>query len=194
LDLELEGRAIFLAGSSRGIGAAIARAFVREGARVVITGRSPERLEATRAELAREAGSPGRVLAIAADLRVAPEVAAAVERAVRELGALDAAVANVGSGTARAGWDLGPEDWRAVLDENLLASALLASAAIPHLVASRGSLTFVSSIAGREALDGAPLTYGAAKAALESAMKSLARQLGPSGVRVNAVAQQQLLA
>jgi len=97
-------------------------------------------------------------------------------------------VANVGSGTAPSGWDLSPDDWQAALTANLLGSMALARKAMSRLIArGGGNITFVSSIAGVEAIN-APIGYSAAKAAVLSAMKSLSRLVGPQGVRVNAVA------
>jgi 3-oxoacyl-[acyl-carrier protein] reductase len=152
----LRDKVVFLAGSSRGIGLACARAFVREGARVVI-------------------------------MTQTPTIRAAVHSTLAAWGSLDVGVANVGSGKGPSGWELAREDWLAALNDNLLGSVLLAAELIPHLSERRqGTLVFVSSIAGREAIP-APLPYSAAKAALESAVKGYARLLGPSGVRVNAV-------
>ena len=97
-------------------------------------------------------------------------------------------VANIGDGRGPAGASIDRRDWERLLEINLIGSGLLAAAALPRLtVRGRGSLTFVSSIAGVEAI-GAPVPYAAAKAGLLMAMKSYARQVGSSGVRVNAVA------
>jgi 3-oxoacyl-[acyl-carrier protein] reductase len=115
-------------------------------------------------------------------------IRAALGQAEAELGPVDAAVANVGSGTGPAGYALSESQWRAGLDLNLTASVLLASAVLPRLVARRtGSLTFISSIVGIEALGG-PAPYVAAKAGLQAAAQTYARQVGPEGVRVNVVA------
>ncbi len=187
MELGLKDRVAFIAGSSRGIGLAIARAFLREGTRVGISGRNPGSLEEARAWLAAETG-PDRVVAVRGDLTREPDLDQALHRVEETFGGLDAVVANVGSGTARAGWDLSPEDWQAAFDLNLLGSMALARKALPRLIdRGGGSITFIASIAGVEALN-APMTYSAAKAALLSGMKSLARLVGPQGVRVNAVA------
>lgn len=79
------------------------------------------------------------------------------------------------------------DDWQSTLNMNLLGGMALASAALPYLVPQGGSLTFMSSIVGCEAVS-APVTYSAAKAATLSAMKSLSRLVAAHGVRVNAVA------
>ena len=187
MDLGLHDRVAFIAGSSRGIGLAIARAFLREGAKVVITGRNVESLEEASTLLAGE-GEPRRVLSICGDMTNSTDIRHALDETMSSFGGIDAIVANVGSGMARSGWDLSLEDWQAALNTNLLGGMALASAALPHLITrGGGSLTFISSIAGWEAIN-APLTYSAAKAAVLSAMKSLSRLVGSQGVRVNAVA------
>ena len=187
MDLGLQDKVAFIAGSSRGIGLAIARAFLREGAKVVITGRNADSLEEAGALLAAEAEAQ-RVLSIRGDMTDPKEIRRALNETASAFGGIDAVVANVGSGTARGGWELTLDDWQSVLDINLLGSMALASAALPHLIArGGGSLTFISSIVGCEAIN-APVTYSAAKAAVQSAMKSLSRLVGSRGVRVNAVA------
>jgi len=187
MDLGLHDKIAFVGGSSRGIGLAIARAFLREGAKVVITGRNVESLEEARNHLNREGGSQ-RVLSVRGDMTDTADIRYALDETISAFGGLDALVANVGSGTTRGGWDLSLEDWQLTLKVNLLGSMVLAGAALPHLIArGGGSLTFTSSIAGSEAVN-APVTYGAAKAAVQSAMKSLSRLVAPHGVRVNAVA------
>lgn len=187
MDLGLHDKVAFVAGSSRGIGLAIARAFLREGAKVVITGRSAEALEEATALLITEA-SAQRVLSICGDMTNPTDIRRALDEAISAFDGLDAVVANVGSGIARGGWDLTLDDWQSALNINLLGSMALASAALPHLIVRGfGSLTFISSIAGCEAIN-APVTYSAAKAAVLSAMKSLSRMVGSHGVRVNAVA------
>jgi 3-oxoacyl-[acyl-carrier protein] reductase len=187
MDLGLSDKVTFIAGSSRGIGLAIARAFLREGAKAVITGRNAESLGEASALLAAEAEAKC-VLSVRGDMTDPADVRRALDETVSAFGCVDVVVANVGSGTVRGGWDLNLNDWLSALNINLLGSMALASAALPHLIArGGGSLMFISSIAGCEAID-APVTYSAAKAAVQSAMKSLSRLVGPQGVRVNAVA------
>ncbi len=185
MELGLDRRVAFIAGSSRGIGFAIAQAFLREGARVVVTGRDSDSLAAAAGLLGAEAPAD-RVLAVQADLTNESETRRALGTALETFEGIDVVVANVGSGEARPGWELARNDWESVLNLNLLGGVQLAAAALPHLVARRGNLVMISSIAGVEAI-GAPIPYGAAKAALGSAVKSWSRLVGPDGVRVNAV-------
>jgi 3-oxoacyl-[acyl-carrier protein] reductase len=182
VDLELTGKVALVAGSSRGIGLAVAEAFLREGASVVVTGRDADALAAAEADLA----GGERVLAWCGDLRD-PKSAEACVRAVQErFGRLDVLVANVGSGRGTLGWDVAPDEWLASLETNFLGSVELARLAAPQLRAAAGSIVFVASIAGLESI-GAPAPYEAAKAALLAAAKSLSRSLAPE-VRVNCVA------
>ncbi|MDA2932779.1 SDR family oxidoreductase, partial [Acidobacteria bacterium AH-259-D05] len=116
------------------------------------------------------------------------EIRRAIDETLATSDGIDAVVANVGRGTLRSGWDLSLEDWHLALNTNLLGGMALVNAVLPHLISrGGGTLTFVSSIAGCEAIN-APVTYSAAKSAVQSAAKSLSRLVGSDGVRVNAVA------
>lgn len=187
MNLELEDRVVLVAGAGRGIGFAVARAFLREGASVVLTARSSEGVETARAALAVD-GVGGRVHALAVDMTVPEDIDRALAETEAVFGPPDVVVANVGNGAARAGYVLEAVDWDRALSVNLLGGVELASRVLPGMVARRaGGMIFISSIAGVEAI-GAPVTYSAAKAALNMAMKSFSRQVGHAGVRVNAVA------
>lgn len=187
MNLGLTDKVALVSGASRGIGLAIAAGLAAEGCKVAIVARHKSTLAAAAEQLTATAG-PGRVLAITADLGSEDAVAYVLDRVEDILGPIHAAVANAGSGVARGGIDLSRADWQSALDANLFPAALLAGALLPRLVSRRqGSLTVISSIAGREAI-GAPIPYAAAKAALDMAVKAYARQVGTAGVRVNAVA------
>lgn len=186
MKLELEDKVAFVAGASRGIGFAIAGAFLDEGAKVVLTGRNSQSLKEAAGALQKK-GSPEQVLSIQGDMTVPDEIKRAVEKTISTFGGIDTVVANVGGGSSRAGWDVGPEEWEEALKTNLVGSMVLAKTVLPHLIRKKsGCLIFISSIAGSEALP-APLNYSAAKSALQTAMKNLSREVGPEGVRVNAV-------
>lgn len=186
MDLGLIQRNVFVAGSSRGIGKAIAAAFLNEGARVTITGRDPATLTTTASELS--AGCPDRLATFAGDLAEPRVIDEAHRQAQARWGTVDVLICNIGSGTAKQGWQLDAADWDPVFRINLWATVRLVEAFLPRMVESeRGSIVMISSIAGLESL-GAPLPYGAAKAALEHYSKDLARRVGRSGIRVNTVA------
>ena len=184
MDLGLSGKVALVTGASRGIGLAIARAFLAEGAKVCVTGRDGAALEQARAELA----TLGSVLAVRADMTQDADIRRALHESEAGLGPLDAVVANVGNGSGKPGHVLDTADWQSMLSTNLLGGMALAAQVLPRLSKRQGgSLTFVSSIAGLEAV-GAPAPYAAAKAALHAACGSFARQVGGDGVRVNCLA------
>ena len=187
MDLDLTDRVAFVAGSSRGIGKAVAAAFLAEGGRVVITGRDPTALELARAEM--EAAHGGdRVLAIEGDLSTADVIRRALGFARDRWGRVDALVANIGNGRGTPGWRTPPEDWARLFEVNLWSTQRLVAEVLPGMIEARsGSITLISSITGIEST-AAPLPYSAAKAALINYGKNLARQAGNHGVRVNSVA------
>jgi 3-oxoacyl-[acyl-carrier protein] reductase len=191
MDLGLAGKACLVAGASRGIGRAIALQLGREGARIAAIARGGEGLAAVARELDAAGGGPH--VTVTADVTTAAGAAAAVDGAVRALGGLDVVIANVGKSfvrswapTADGAAAMTDEDLGQSLDMNVWSAARIASRALPHLVATRGSLTFISSVWGREA-GGAP-GYNVAKAGVIAMAKALARDYAPHGVRVNSVA------
>lgn len=186
MDLGLKNKVAFVAGSSRGIGLAIASGFLAEVAKVVITGRHDAALDAARHTLEARFGQ-GRLLSVLGDMTDATVIEQALEETHQHFGGLHAVVANVGLGTSIPGFDIDREHWEKMINLNLLGSVLLAGKALGRLISGGGgSLTFMASIAGHEAIK-APVAYSAAKAGLMMAMKSYAMQVGSQGVRVNAV-------
>jgi len=187
VDLGLKDKVVLVSGSSRGIGFAIARAFLKEEAIVVITGRDEASLALAKETLVSNS-SLGRVVAVRADMTNIQEIRSTLAQVISTFQHLHALVANVGSGAGNTGWDLSPDDWQVGLQKNLVGNMTLATAALPHLISQGGgSITFISSIVACEAVN-APLPYSAAKAAIHIVAKNLARTAGSSGVRVNVVA------
>ena len=189
MDLHLTNQVAFIAGSSRGIGRAIAATLLAEGASVVLTGRSESSLEETLAELA-TADNHTRILPIAADLADPGQIAAALARTLGHFGHLNHMIANLGTGAGKPGWDQPADEWHRLFELNFFASTRLAQAAIPHLKPTSdtlgNSILFLSSITAVEATP-APLPYSAAKAALTNYAKNLARLLAPDRIRVNTI-------
>jgi len=187
MDLGLAGKTIFVAGASRGIGLGIVEACLAEGARVAITARGAEALEATRARLAARHGAD-RLWAMAGDMRVTEVIEQALAGAEAALGPIWGAVANVGLHPCPPGAEVDDETWDAGFSQNLGSAWRLARGAYRRMEPrGEGSILFISSIAGLGAL-GTPLTYGTAKAAMNHMAKELARIAGPKGVRVNVIA------
>jgi 3-oxoacyl-[acyl-carrier protein] reductase len=187
VDLQLKDRVVFVAGSSRGIGKAIAKTLFDEGARVCITGRDQNSLHETERELSQNGFRRGQVLALEGDLSQSRSIDAVLNAIHAKWGSLHSLVANLGTGAGKPGWDQSEEEWDRLFRLNFQASTRLAQAAIPRIAENGGSIVFVSSIAGLEAT-AAPLPYSAAKAALINYGKNLSRQIAQKNIRVNCVA------
>ncbi len=187
MDLQLADKTIFVAGGSRGIGLGIVEACLAEGARVAITARGADALEATRADLANRFGAD-RIRAFAGDMTDSATVDRLLADAEAELGPLWGAVGNVGLHPCPPGFEVTDEVWRGGFAQNLDSVFYLGRAALRSMQPrGAGSLLFISSIAGLSAKQ-TPLTYGTAKAAMNHMAKELAVLAGPAGVRVNCIA------
>ena len=167
-----------MSGGGTGIGAATARRLAAAGARVVVMGRRAGPVE----EVAAEIGG----LACVGDSAAPADAERAVTLATGELGGLDVLIANAGGDGSAAALDVDDGLWEAVLRSNLTSSFVLARAALPALTERSGAIVVVSSVAGLFAIPD-DVGYTAAKHALLGLTRSLARDYGPRGVRVNAV-------
>ncbi len=185
MDLQLTDRVAFVAGSSRGIGKAIAAVLLREGCRVCITGRDSAALDEASQELRAKFGD--KVLPIQGDFTQTSVIESAFNTVTRTWGGLNILVANVGSGRGKTGWDLEEDEWERLFGLNFFGSARLAQSVIPFMQADGGSILFVASIVAVEATP-APLPYSAAKAALLNYSKNLSRVVAANKIRVNCLA------
>ena len=184
----LEGKVALITGGDSGIGRAVAIAYAREGADVAFTYLAPESEDAAdTARLVEEAGR--RAVTIEADLTERQTCDDVVAQVVRDLGGLDVLVNNAGYQMARQeGIDEITDDHLdRVFKTNLYAMFWLTRAAAPHLRERRGSVINNTSIQAYEPSTSL-IDYAATKAALNNATVNLAAELGPDGVRVNAVA------
>jgi 3-oxoacyl-[acyl-carrier protein] reductase len=187
MNLDLTDRVIFVAGASRGIGLGIVEACLADGAKVAMTARGSESLDAAHDRLAAQYGAD-KLWSMAGDMRDADTIDEAVNRVEAEFGPIFGAVANVGLHPCPNGFDIDDATWDAGFSQNLDSAYRLARSALkPMTTRGEGSVLFISSIAGLGAL-GTPLTYGTAKAAMNHMAKELARITGASGVRVNVIA------
>lgn len=186
MDLGLQRAVVLVAGSTRGIGRAVAWRFAAEGAYVAITGRTQPMVVEAEEEFS-EAFGEQAVLALTADMNNRVEIEKVVAAVVKRWSRIDVLIANVG-GVAQPGWDISDAEWASTLEANFIGSMRVVRAVIPVMASrERGAIVLTSSIAGLEDLQ-APVAYSSAKAALIAAGGSLARLLGPNGIRVNAVA------
>ncbi len=183
MQLDLDGKSALVTGSSRGIGRAIAAGLLREGCRVAINGRNARELD----EAARALGGEN-VVRVTGDVTRPEEARRIVAETLSSFGSLDVLVCNVGSGGSVRPGEEAFDEWQRVFALNLWSTTNMVEAARDALASSRGAIVCVSSICGMEVVPGAPVTYSAAKAALNAYVRGIARPLGRLGVRINAVA------
>lgn len=171
---------VFGVGPERGLGAALARRFAREGLRVVLAGRTPARLELV-ADSIRQAGGKAHVRV--ADATWPEEVAEAFDFAATK-GALELVVCNVGANHAGSLLDASPELFESLWRQNAFGGFLVGAEAASRLVASgAGTILFTGATASLRARP--PFAaFAAAKAALRAVAQGLARECGPRGVHV----------
>lgn len=182
MNLELAGKVALVAGASRGIGLAVSQGLHAEGCMVALAARSQDALHRATSSLDRCSAHVADVT----DPRSASELVAQVMDRWRRL---DIVVCNAGSGASVPPGSEEPGEWERVLRMNLAsATNVIAAVRGPMRSSGGGAIVCVSSICGLEALLGAPVTYSAAKAALNAAVRGLARPLAAEGIRINAVA------
>ncbi|MFP4499666.1 MAG: SDR family NAD(P)-dependent oxidoreductase [Candidatus Hydrogenedentota bacterium] len=176
-------KVVLVAGGSRGVGYAMARALVYQGAQVVVSARTAERVESAAASLRRLGGE---AVAVAGDIAQWDDAEAMVLAAVEEFGRLDIVINNAGLSMRGRFAALTPEVIRQVTDANLTGVMHVTRAAAPHLEAAAGSVVFISSIAGIMGLPGASV-YCATKRALTGLAESLRIEWAAQGVHVGVV-------
>ena len=187
MELGLENKTVFIAGSSSGIGFSISEHFLEEGAQVAITGRNNDNLDRAY-QFLKEKYSDKKVLKIQADLFSGSEIEKALRICYDCFGKVDIAIANMGSGKEPQNLDFNEETLRESFEKNLLGSLLLAKHTSLKMIEQKsGVIIFISSIAGIEDIQ-APIAYSIHKAALSAAIKKLSRQLGSFAIRVNGIA------
>ena len=173
----MTGKKILLTGGTRGLGRAMAEACLEAGHQVAFSYRQRE-------DLARELMEawPGQALGIQGDLKLPEDNERLLQESLSFLGGLDVLVNNAG----REGYgflaDMDPREVREILETNLMGTLDLTRLAIPHLIRSQGLIVTITSIWGKKGAS-CEVPYAMSKAALEAMSISLARELGPSGVR-----------
>jgi 3-oxoacyl-[acyl-carrier protein] reductase len=189
----LAGKVALVTGSSRGIGAAIARGFAREGARVVVHGRDEVALARVRDDIASTGGDASLVVGDVTRERDVEHMRTVVER---EFGPLDILVTNAGGSFTKPAplEEITLDGWRASVEGNLTATFLTVRSFLPGMKQRRsGNVITISSSAARRPHPQSPVPYAAAKAGIQMLTQHLAAQVGPFGIRVNCIAPETIL-
>jgi 3-oxoacyl-[acyl-carrier protein] reductase len=189
----LKDKVALVTGSSRGIGAAIAALFAREGAKVALHGRDAEALSALLADIMR---AGGEAIDVTADVTKFTEIEAMRRHIEGALGPVDILVANAGGSFTTPGplEQTREEEWRASIDGNLTATFLTIKGFLPRMKERRtGNIITMSSAAARRPHPKSPIAYAAAKAGIEILTQDLAGQVGPYGIRANCIAPETIL-
>jgi NAD(P)-dependent dehydrogenase (short-subunit alcohol dehydrogenase family) len=181
----LDGKVALVTGASSGLGVDFARGLAEAGADVVIAARRVERLEETRATVE---GLGRRCVAVGADVTSVDDCTRVVQTAMDEFGRADVLVNNAGLGTSYPATREKPEDFRRVIDVNLMGSYWMAQAC-GRVMQPGSSIINIGSVLGSTTAGLPQAAYGASKAAIIGLTRDLAQQwTGRKGIRVNALA------
>jgi len=189
MNLELNNRTAMVAAASKGIGKACALALAAEGCRVSICARGAEELERAREEVAAQ----GEVLAVRADLSAPADVEAWYQQTVARFGHVDILVTNTGGPPVARFMELTDEQWQAGVESTLMNVVRLSRLVIPGMQERRwGRLIHLTSLVAKQPID--ELTISSTlRAGLSGLTKTMANQLGPDQITVNAVLMGQIL-
>ncbi len=180
MDLQLTGKAAIVAGSSRGLGLASARALAAEGCRVCLCARGED-------ALARAAAGVPHSIAVASDLSTLEGAAKVVDAAIDAFGAIDILVNNVATAKGSDIVNTADAEWQDAFDHTLYPAIRMSRLVVPHMRKNGGgAIIMIASIWGRES--GGRMVYNAVKAAEISLAKAMAQQLAKDNIRVNSVA------
>lgn len=180
--MDLKGKTALITGAGTGLGVAIAQRFVKDGAKICISGRRREKLEQTAKTLPK-----GSVIVCPGDVTKEADVKRMVEKTLEFTGKLDVLVNNAALDIKGKIADLAPDDWRKVIDTDLTAPFLLMREVIPLMIkAGGGSIINIASLGGTRCLPVCP-AYCTAKAGLIMLTQQAALDYGPKNIRVNAV-------
>lgn len=189
MDLGLKNKVALVTAASRGLGAAVARQFAIEGARVTLCARDLGRAQAAAERIGREA--PGsQVIGLKADVTAPDDIDLLVKQTVERWGRIDILIVNASGPTAGKFMTLKPADWEAAVNLTLMSAVCLCYAVLPHMLSadsSARSIVFMTSYTVKHPAENLILS-NSVRMAVIGLMKTMAIELGPSGVRVNAVA------
>lgn len=184
----LDGRvAIVTAGAGAGIGQATARRMAEEGAKVVVTDAHARRVEEVASALSNELGK--EFLGLEVDVRNVDHVTRMVDATLERHGQIDILMNNAGINKLSPVWEMDDETWRLVIDVNLTGTFNCMRAVLPHMIERKsGAIVSMSSSAGWIGGADGEAHYSAAKAGVMGLTRAVAAEVGPHGIRVNAIA------
>jgi NAD(P)-dependent dehydrogenase (short-subunit alcohol dehydrogenase family) len=181
MDLQLKGKIALISGSTAGIGHAIATALAREGARVIVNGRTPKAVDAAVAAMKSAAG--GDVMGFAGDL----SSASVAEKLVQQHPQVDILVNNLGIFEVKPFEEISDDEWKRFFDVNVLSGARLARLYLPFMRKRNwGRIIFISSESGLQ-IPAEMIHYGMTKAAQIAVARGLAEATAGTGITVNSV-------
>ena len=189
--MKLESKIALVTGGGTGIGKAIALEFAREGADIAVSSRNINNLN----EACKETESIGRrSLAVTADVCIKAQVTDMVKKVIDTFGRIDILVNNSGTGRAMSILEFTEEDWDAVIDTNLKGVFLCTQAVAKHMIERKyGKIINISSTSSLGAIGTQQSAYCSSKFAVNGFTKASAREFGPYGINVNAIAPGRIL-
>jgi meso-butanediol dehydrogenase / (S,S)-butanediol dehydrogenase / diacetyl reductase len=180
--MDLKGKVVLITGGGTGLGTAIAQRFVKDGAKIVISGRRKEKLDAVAKTMPK-----GSVLVCAGDVTVDADIKRMVDETLKFGGKIDALVNNAALDIKGNITDLAPDDWRKVIETDLTGPFLMMRAVLPAMMkAKSGSIINIASLGGTRCLPVCP-AYCTSKAGLIMLTQQVALDYGKYNIRVNAV-------
>lgn len=183
---DLKGKVAIVTGASGGVGKSIVKRLASEGCKVVLMGRSRDRLT----KAAAEAGDKKNTLTVMADITKEAEVLSAIEQTISSFDRIDILVNNAGTiNDPQCFHDTGEDQWRELIDTNMMGTFHMTKAALPLMMKHKGgSIVNISSVLGIRAIPKVPLSvYGATKAGMIMFSRSIAVEYGQYGIRCNCI-------
>lgn len=181
MELNISDKVVLITGSSSGIGKGLAKAFYKEGCQIILNGKNEKKLVSVKNEFIGAS-------AFKADLTKPQNAKKIIKEIHKKYGRLDVLVCNIGSGRSVPPGEETFDEWQRMFNLNFWSATNIVEASKELLIKSKGSILCISSICGSEIILNAPLTYSCAKAALNMYIKGMAKVLGKTGVRINAIA------
>lgn len=181
MQFNLSGKTALITGSSKGIGLSIAKALHKQNCKIALNSRNYDELKLVASQFL-------DAIYVVGDVTQPNEARRIVSEVIKSFGKIDILVCSVGSGKSLLPGEENLEEWQRIFSLNLWSTTNMVEAARLSLEHSKGNIVCISSICGLEVVEGAPIAYSAAKAALHAYVKGISRPLGQKCIRINAIA------